>query len=436
VGIRAILLLVVLLPSVPMCFFRPFYGVLLWTVFSFASLQWYAWGVGYLLPTAEMVAIPTILGFLVFSRGGWNRLVSRETFLMLALWVWFLITSINSANTPLFTPHITETWSRLEFVSKILLMTLVTMGIVDSFARLRTLVIVVAGCFSFYVIKAIPFIILTGGNFRLYGPPKSMVEDNNDLGLALNMTLPILFFLAQAETDRRLKRVFWGLFAITIPAILCTYSRGALVGLVAVMIMMFLRLKRRVVWTPAILLAILIIALFAPEQWKERMDFRRQGAVVDESAYSRFNSWKFSWNLAKDYPIAGGGFETFTQELFDRYAPNTKDLHGPHSIYFGVLAEHGFVGLGLYLWLIVSCFASIRRIIKRAGLYGDKVAASYARMFGVSLVGFLTSGAFLGRAYFDYYFTVVALIVILKQVCFSEWRDRGVNEWQIEEQAA
>jgi hypothetical protein len=51
------------------------------------------------------------------------------------------------------------------------------------------------------------------------------------------------------------------------------------------------------------------------------------------------------------------------------------------------------------------------------------VAVSYAKMFRFSLVGFLTCGLFLGRAYFDYYFAIVAFIVILKRVSFASWRN-------------
>jgi hypothetical protein len=107
---------------------------------------------------------------------------------------------------------------RWQFISKVLMMTVVTIGIVDTFERLRILVMVTAGCFAFFVVKGLPLMIMTGGGFRLYGPPRSMVEDNNDLGLALNMTLPLLFFLSQTETARRLKQLFFGLFIITIPA--------------------------------------------------------------------------------------------------------------------------------------------------------------------------------------------------------------------------
>src|SRR5690242_18227204 len=98
------------------------------------------------MPVAELVAVPTLLGFAVFSRG-WGRLVSREAILLVIFWIWTLFTSVNAVNTPLFESHADMTWFRLQGVSKIFLMTLVTMGIVDSFARLRKLIIVMAGCF-------------------------------------------------------------------------------------------------------------------------------------------------------------------------------------------------------------------------------------------------------------------------------------------------
>ena len=316
--------------------------------------------------------------------------------------------------------HAADTWFRWQFVSKILLMTVATLAIVRSFVQLRILVIVIAGCFGVFVAKSLPFMIQTGGRFRLYGPENSMVADNNDFGLALNMTLPLFFFLAQTEPRRWAKWLFGFLFLATIPAIFFTYSRGALIGLVAVLLMMFLRLRQRLILVPVILAGLVIGAVFAPEAWRERMDPTRPGAV-DASAQSRLNAWTFAYRLALDYPLMGGGFETFTPELFDRYATNSRDVHGPHSIYFGVLGEHGFVGLFLYLSLTGYAFVTTRRLAKRARFHEDPTAAHYADMLGVSLVGFLVSGLFLGRAYFDFYFTIVACIAILKRLCLAEW---------------
>ena len=47
----------------------------------------------------------------------------------------------------------------------------------------------------------------------------------------------------------------------------------------------------------------------------------------------------------------------------------------------------------------------------------------YANMFRFSLVGFLASGTFLGRAYFDYVFSIIGCMVILRQVCERQWRE-------------
>jgi putative inorganic carbon (HCO3(-)) transporter len=131
VSIRGVILLVFFVASTPVCFFRPFYGILLWIIIAFANPEWFAWGAGSLLPWAMLVAIPTLLGALVFIRG-WNRLATREMLLIVGLWVWFTITSLVSTETPLFASHAQETWYRWQFASKILLMTVASVFVIDS----------------------------------------------------------------------------------------------------------------------------------------------------------------------------------------------------------------------------------------------------------------------------------------------------------------
>ena len=154
---------------------------------------------------------------------------------------------------------------------------------------------------------------------------------------------------------------------------------------------------------------------------------------VDGSAKGRLNAWAFSWNLASEYPITGGGYSTFTTELFSRYAPNSADFHGPHSVYFQVLGEHGFVGLGLYLTMIAFCFGSAHRLAKQARARGDKIVLNYINMFRFSLIGFMVNGIFLGRAYFDYFFTILACLAILPRIVHDEWEREDEEE---EEQEA
>ena len=428
--IRDLVLLAFFVTSLPFCFVRPFYGILLWTIVAFLNPQSFIWGAASFFPWALAVAIPTLLGFVLFSKGWNQRLATREVYLIGILWIWFTITSVVSVNTPLFMHHSADTWDRWRFVSKVLLMTIVTVALVDSLARLRILLLTIAGCFGFYVAKSFPFIISTRGAFRLFGPANSMIADNNDLGLALNMTLPFFFFLAQSEDRPWVKRLFTFLFFISIPAIFFTYSRGALVGLIANLALMFLQLRfdQKLLLAPVICVGLAVAIFFAPQKWKDRMDFTSP-QMIDGSAQERLNSWAFARHLARDYPITGGGFGTFTPELFERYAPNGKDIKGPHSIYFGLLAEHGVIGLGLYLTLVISCLFAAHRLARAARFYGDGLILNYINLLRFSMVGFLTSGVFLGRAYFDYYFTLVACIAILRRVADEEWaRDEEAAE--------
>ena len=78
---RDVLVLGFFLPSLPVCFMRPFYGVLLWTIVAFVNPQHLAYGRAAAFPLAQAVAIPTLAGFLFFNRN-WGRLVSREFLLI------------------------------------------------------------------------------------------------------------------------------------------------------------------------------------------------------------------------------------------------------------------------------------------------------------------------------------------------------------------
>jgi probable O-glycosylation ligase (exosortase A-associated) len=432
--LRGLILICIFALSIPVCFVRPFYGIILWTVVAFLNPQSYVWSAGTAFPWALAVAIPVMIGLPIFTNGLKN-LNSPRVILIGALWLWFTLTSMISTSTPLFMHHAVDTWYRWGFVSKILLMTVVTIAVVESFAQLRILVLVIAGSFGIFVAKAAPFMILSGGAFRIFGPPNSMVADNNDFGLALNMTLPIFFFLAQTEEHRWVRWIFGILCLITVPAIFFTYSRGALVGLIAVSSLMFLQSRQRIVLVPVIVLGILVALLFAPQSWRDRMDPTRPDAI-DASARERLNAWAFARNLATEYPIAGGGFATFTPELFARYAPVAMDYHGSHSVYFGLLAEHGYVGLTLYLTLVASCFVGAHRLVKEARCYNDWVVVNYTNMFRFSLVGFLTSGMFLGRAYFDYFFTIVACLAVLTRVAREHWASFGLMATDAVEEAS
>jgi probable O-glycosylation ligase (exosortase A-associated) len=131
----------------------------------------------------------------------------------------------------------------------------------------------------------------------------------------------------------------------------------------------------------------------------------------DASALGRINAWWMAFHMAQAR-FFGGGFESFIAPSFAMYAPEPNRVHDAHSIYFEVLGEHGFVGLALLLSLLLLTWlkcSAMRRIVRRTKQ--NLWAADLAQMLQVSLIAYMVGGAFLGLAYFDYFYHLIALAV-------------------------
>jgi putative inorganic carbon (HCO3(-)) transporter len=239
----------------------------------------------------------------------------------------------------------------------------------------------------------------------------------------------MLFYLARDEQSRKLKILFRITFICGAVAVLLTYSRGALLGLCAVLALTALRSRYKGLSIAMIVLAGFLVVTFAPGKWMGRMgDFF--AGNLDESAQERITSWEFAWNFTKHYPVTGGSFETFTPALFSMYSPRDPRTwlaghtsSGPHSIYFQVMAEQGFFGLAIFLTLLLSLLFSARRLRRRVKSYPSlSWVITYSYIVDTSVIGYMVSGAFLGRAYFDLYLQVVAILILLKLIARKELR--------------
>ena len=119
-----------------------------------------------------------------------------------------------------------------------------------------------------------------------------------------------------------------------------------------------------------------------------------------------------AFNLAVERAF-GGGFEAFRPASYLIYLPEVGARRtDAHSVYSELLGEHGFIGLGLFLAAGFAAYYSCRTVIARTlGEPALKWMHDLAAMLQVSLVGYAVSGAFLGLAYFDYYYALLALVV-------------------------
>src|SRR5215470_5474308 len=353
---RDALVLFALIVSVLITLVQPFFGVLSWSVVSYFNPHRFAWGFAREMNPAIFVASATLLGLLFTTKRRFPPM-TRETKLLLVLWAWFCITTLVSISSSTFSHHADATLSKLGEVSKILVMTFVSLALVTDKSRLRWWYLVTGGCFAFFAFKSTVFGALTGGQFKIYGPEGSSIADNNDFSLAMNMALPLFLYLGPLEERRWIRWVARISFYCGIVAVILTYSRGGMLGGVAVLLVIALRSKHKALGAGGLAIVVILALALAPMAWKQRMSGIEGASQTDASAQSRIMSWTFAAHLAMDYPITGGGFSTFTPQLQARYGVEQLEgvTFGPHSVYFQFLAEHGFPGLLLFLALVATC---------------------------------------------------------------------------------
>lgn len=409
---RDIFLYIIFFALLPFSFLRPWIGVIIFSWISYMNPHRFTWGTAYDFPFAKIVAIVTIIG-LLFTKDKMSLPKTRETMLIVLLGIYFTFTTFFAFNQ-------NAAWIQWEKVIKILIMTLATMVLINDPKKLKYLVMVIAISIGFLGIKGGIFSLATGGSFRVYGPPGSFFADNNDMALALNMTLPMLFYLAKNEENKYLKMILWGAFILSIVSIIFTYSRGGFLTLAAVGTLLLVKSRYK---TFAVVIAAVIIIVgttYIPEKWFERIDTIKT-YEEDNSAMGRINAWHTAFNIAKDRPLIGGGFETFTRYVFKSYSSQPLNVHDVHSIYFEVLGEHGFVAFGLFL-ILIRCALLTAVKLKKTAKINKKFnwAEDYATMFQISLIAYMVGGIFLGRAYFDLFYNIVAMVVITKMLIEKE----------------
>lgn len=414
---RDILVTAIIFGALPFVIRRPWIGILLWSWVGYMNPHRLTWGFAYDFPFAMVVGLVTIVAFF-FSREKKEMLWTRETVLLLIFICWMLFTTFLA-----FYPE--SAWAQWNKVWKIQLMIFLTVLIITDRQKLNWLIWVIALSFMFYGVKGGIFTILNGGAYHVQGPVGSFIEGNNELALAMLMGIPLIRYLHLQETRKWLRFGLASAIVLTGVAAIGSQSRGALLGMVAMGVFLWLKSRDKIITGFYISVVVIILAAIMPQTWYDRMSTINT-YEEDLSAQGRINAWHTAFNVAKDR-ITGGGFDMWEPPVFHKYAPNPHLVLDVHSIYFEVMGEHGFIGFTLFILLGVMTWIRAQQIIKRCKYDPDKKwATDLAAMIQVSLIGYATGGAFLGLAYFDLPYHL--LIIILLVAKFSGVLDNAVKD--------
>ncbi|HYE69981.1 MAG TPA: putative O-glycosylation ligase, exosortase A system-associated [Aquabacterium sp.] len=402
---RDIVIVSIVLVAAILALRRPWIGVLSWTWLSIMNPHRFAYGFSFDAPLAAIAAGSTLVGLMVTRERDLPFKGPPVTWLAIFM-VWFTLSW-------LFGLDVKDDYPQWNKVMKIDFMILVGLCLMRSKLHILSLTWVAVASLALLGAKGGVFTILTGGGYRVWGPPGSFIEDNNEFALALVMTIPLLRFL-QLQVQAK-----WQRHALLLAMLLCavsalgSQSRGGLLAIVAMATLLWWRGRNRIVGGILIFVAGLALVAFMPESWSERMA-TIDNYEADRSAMGRISAWWNAWGIAKTH-VFGVGFNAARPSLFAQFSPYPDYVHAAHSIYFQILGNHGFIGLLLFVGLWISTWRSAGWIrVNGAKQPESGWAADLAAMCQVSLAGYAVGGTFLSLAYFDLPYNIMVLVVLTR----------------------
>ena len=258
--------------------------------------------------------------------------------------------------------------------------------------------------------------------------------------MALMMLIPLLWYLSTYSKQKIVQISTKIAVLINITTVVGSGSRGAMLGLGVVAASLVLQSKNKV----PVLLAVCLVGgigfSLTTDAWRARMT-TINSAESDGSFMGRVAAWKMATVIAFDRPLIGGGFGvTGDPRVFDAYRSrfntfsffiDTGDMGAPleaHSIYFQALGDTGFIGLGLFVGLLLTAFANLRTVGKLAKGRPDLAwAADLAAMMRLGLIAYSVSGALLSLAFFETYYVYITLISVLRDCVQREAKIAAVT---------
>lgn len=400
---RDIALTLIFFGILPLVFSRPYVGIYLWTWFAFMNPHRLTWGFAFNFPFAQIIAIVTLVS-LFKSKEPKQIPWTRETVLLLVFVLWMLFTTF-------FAYYSDLAWEQWSKVWKIMLMIYVIMMLITTRQKLNWLIWVIVLSLGFYGVKGGIFTIMHGGAHRVQGPLGSFISGNNEMGLALIMAIPLMRYLQLQAKSIWIHQGVTVMMLLTGIATIGTQSRGAFIGIAAMGGFLWMKSRNKLFTLVSILVVVGAVAAIMPQHWYDRMK-TIQTFEQDASAMGRINAWWAAFNVANER-VTGGGFETFRPMLFKLYAPDPRNVHDVHSVYFEVMGEHGWIGFTMFMLLAWFTWNTGNRIRRQAKVSVEtKWAADLAGMTQVSMIGYAAAGSFLGLAYFDLYYNLIAIMVI------------------------
>ncbi len=386
---------------------KPQIGILGWLWLSIMNPHKESFSWIYNLPILDIIAGATLISVVINFKQAKKADFHPIAVILLIFYIWICLSTIFAVSYNLSFPRWVDHSKTMLFVMLMML-----------FLNSRHWIISAIWVFIFSVgytgVKGGIFTIISGGGARIWGAPNTAWGDNNGVSLAMLMVIPLMFAMKGLLDKKILRFGIYGSSFLSFICILGTQSRGGLVGIMGSGLVYFARTKHKIIIGSLILVGAISVLAFMPTSWKDRMQ-TIQTYEQDHSASTRILQWKYAIQLASESPILGNGFHArYYQPYYQKYMAGIDVNRSAHSIYFQVLEEHGYVGIFMYLLLMITAIISANLVSKKSEDREDLKWASTILFYAqFSIVGFAFNGLTINVGYIDLYYYILAFIVLL-----------------------
>lgn len=413
--LRSLFLFAIVGLLLPLALKNPHAGLLLWEWFTVMSPHREVYGPATYFQFNLIVAVAT-LGLWLFSK---ERKIPPMTpivalFIVFALWM---------VLAQVFSLRPGYSWEFFDRFMRIMVFVWLVFAMSNTKYRIHAVVWVLIVSLGYFGVRGGGFTLITGGGFRVWGPPGTIIEDNNHIGLALAMTLPLMNYLRNNSERKFVRFALLAAMILTLMAVLGTQSRGAFVALAVMAIFFWWYSKAKFKLALAGGIVVGVALFFMPESWYERIATIGE-ATEDASFQGRVDAWVIAFETALANPLTGAGFRVpYLQEIADQFTSEYRDARAAHSIYFEILGSMGFVGLFLFLGIAFLVLVSTLRVDKIARqLHDMEWASDLARMSRASFLAYFVGAASMSMEFWEGYWIQVAIMVNLQALVLEERR--------------
>jgi probable O-glycosylation ligase (exosortase A-associated) len=371
----------------------PFIGYAFYYWLTISNADYFAYAPPY--PWTKYAALITLVSFLLFEVRKCQPIISPIPFMIIVLALWISITT----HFALF-PEAAR--FQLETELKVLLMMFIGALLLTTPARLQATAWLVQAGMAIFAAKG-TYIMVTGNIGATPGVPGALVGETNEAARALLYTIPLAMYLRVTSRQPLLR---WGALAFAVLlslSLLGTGSRGATVALFLIASLGVIRSRHRFRWLGVIgviaSIGASVTATTAFQNWWARFG-TTSDLDEDQSFQERVEVWNNAFELIRNSPIVGGGFDVY------EYAFNRAS----HNTYFEWAGEHGLVGLALFLTMLAIVWFSVGSTIRKTRNRPD-LAWAWHLMQAVRyvLIAYLVGGLTKNDGFNELFFLIIAM---------------------------